>query len=309
MKPLMFSKTGKFWKGNLHTHSNRSDGLLSPDDLCQRYKDEGYNFLVISDHFVGLYNYPITKTSKFSDPKFTTILGAELHSGSSENGEIWHILAVGLPENFVPSNSPRFVPIDDQESGPEIAKRCFDAGAFVVIAHPQWSGLTLADARSIDAAHAVETYNHGCAVGTDRPDGFHTLDLLLSEGRKLTLVATDDAHFTEPDHFGGWVMVKSEQNTPESILESLKEGAFYSSQGPDFHDIEIKPDTVEVHSTPVSTVIIQGQGSAYVGIHGESLTSSQLSLERLKKSPWLRVTIIDHNGKRAWSNPFWRDQV
>ena len=124
MKPLMFSKTGKFWKGNLHTHSNRSDGLLSPDDLCQRYKDEGYNFLVISDHFVGLYDYPITKTSKFTDSEFTTILGAELHSGSSENGEIWHILAVGLPKNFAPSNSPRFVPIDDQESGPEIAARC-----------------------------------------------------------------------------------------------------------------------------------------------------------------------------------------
>ena len=50
MKPLAFSKSGKFWRGNLHTHSNHSDGLLSPDDLCQQYKDEGYNFLVISDH-------------------------------------------------------------------------------------------------------------------------------------------------------------------------------------------------------------------------------------------------------------------
>ena len=67
MKPLAFSKSGKFWRGNLHTHSNRSDGLLSPDDLCQSYKDEGYNFLVISDHFVGLYNYPITEPSDFYD--------------------------------------------------------------------------------------------------------------------------------------------------------------------------------------------------------------------------------------------------
>ena len=102
MKPLAFSKSGKFWRGNLHTHSNRSDGLLSPDDLCQSYKDEGYNFLVISDHFVGLYNYPITEPSDFYDPEFITILGAELHSGAAENGEIWHILAVGLPKDFVP---------------------------------------------------------------------------------------------------------------------------------------------------------------------------------------------------------------
>ena len=111
MKPLAFSKSGKFWRGNLHTHSNRSDGLLSPDDLCQRYKDEGYNFLVISDHFVGLYNYPVTEPSDFYDPEFSTILGAELHSGSTENGEIWHILAVGLPKDFSPTNSPNFVPV------------------------------------------------------------------------------------------------------------------------------------------------------------------------------------------------------
>ena len=306
MKPLAFSKSGKFWRGNLHTHSNHSDGLLSPDDLCQQYKDEGYNFLVISDHFVGLYNYPITEPSNFSHSDFVTVLGAELHSGSAENGEIWHILAVGLPKDFRPTNSPNFVPTDNQETGPEIAKRCVDAGAFVTIAHPQWSGLTLADARSIKSAHAVEVYNHGCAVSTDRPDGFHTLDLLLAEGRKLNLVATDDAHFSDPDYFGGWVMVKSNENSPVSILKSLKEGAFYSSQGPDLVDIEIGSDTAEVYSTPVSTVIIQGQGSAYVAQHGQSLVSTQLSLERLKKSPWLRVTVIDHNGKRAWSNPIWR---
>ena len=219
---------------------------------------------------------------------------------------LWHLLAVGLPKDFEPSNSPNFSPNNNQENANELAKRCFDSGAFISIVHPQWSGLTVSDAKTITCAHSVEIYNHGCAVSTDRPDGFHTLDLLLAEGRKLNLVATDDAHFADPDYFGGWVMVKSNGNSPDAILKSLKEGAFYSSQGPDLVDIEIEASSVEVHSTPVSTVIIQGQGSAYVVQHGKSLVSTQLSLERLKKSPWLRVTIIDHNGKRAWSNPIWR---
>ena len=101
-------------------------------------------------------------------------------------------------------------------------------------------------------------------------------------------------------------MVKSNENSSSSILEALKEGAFYSSEGPDLVDIEIEAGSVEVHSTPVSTVIVQGQGSEYVAQHGENLVSTKLSLERLKKSPWLRITVIDHNGKRAWSNPIWR---
>ena len=45
---------------------------------------------------------------------------------------------------------------------------------------------------TIEAAHAVEIYNHGCAIGCDREGGGHVLDLLLSEGRDLTLIATDD---------------------------------------------------------------------------------------------------------------------
>ena len=48
----------------------------------------------------------------------------------------------------------------------------------------------------------------------------------------------------------------------------------------------------------MSTVIVQGQGSAYVAQHGEALVSAELSLERLKNSPWLRVTVIDQYGKR-----------
>ena len=88
------------------------------------------------------------------------------------NGELWHILAVGLPEDFEPSHTPEFKPVDGQESGPEIAQRARDAGAFVAIAHPHWSGLTEADYKSIESAHAVEIYNTGCDRDCDRGYGF-----------------------------------------------------------------------------------------------------------------------------------------
>ncbi|MEO1308326.1 MAG: phosphotransferase, partial [Pseudomonadota bacterium] len=39
-----FSAPGRFWRGNLHTHSNRSDGALDPAEVCRRYKEEGYDF-------------------------------------------------------------------------------------------------------------------------------------------------------------------------------------------------------------------------------------------------------------------------
>jgi len=306
VQSLAFSAPGRFWRGNIHTHSTRSDGVLSPEEVCRRYQAEGYDFLALTDHFVGIWGYPIVDTKPMRNNGFTTILGAELHSGAMGNGELWHILAVGLPEDFAASNSPHFGPVEGQETGAELAARAVAAGAFVAIAHPQWSGLTLADARGLAAAHAVEVYNHGCAVGADRADGFGIADLLLSEGRALTLVATDDAHFTEPDHFGGWVMVKAEENTPEALLASLKAGTFYSSQGPELRDVRIEGKRVVVESSAVVSVIVQGAGTGAKAVHGHSMTRAEVPVERLDKSAWLRVTVIDAAGRRAWSNPIWR---
>ncbi|WP_394347653.1 CehA/McbA family metallohydrolase [Rhodobacter capsulatus] len=302
-----FTAPGRFWRGNLHCHSDRSDGALSPKEVCRRYAAEGYDFLALTDHFVGRYGYPITDTAQFRTEHFTTLPGAELHSGALENGELWHILAVGLPADFAPSHSPDFKPVAGQETGPDLAARAVAAGAFVAIAHPHWSGLSLADARSLAAAHAVEIYNHGCAIGADRGDGAVLADLLLTEGRRLGLIATDDAHFTEPDHFGGWVMVKAAENTPEALLPALKAGHFYASQGPDFRAIRFDGTAVEVDSSAVVSVIVQGQASATVARHGASMTRTRVSLDaRLTASPWLRVTVIDAAGRRAWSNPLWR---
>jgi hypothetical protein len=300
-----FSAPGRFWRGNLHTHSTRSDGVLKPDEVCRRYRDEGYDFLSLTDHFVGVYGYPIVDTRAFRSNRFTTIPGAELHSGPMANGELWHILAVGLPEDFTPPEAPDFGVHPGMESGPALAARAVAAGAFVAIAHPQWSGLTLADARSVTAAHAVEVYNHGCAAGCDRPDGFAINDLLLSEGRRLSLVATDDAHFHEPDHFGGWVMVKAEENDPEALVAALKAGHMYSSQGPEIRGVHIEASQVTVECSAAASVIVVGQGTAARATHGLSMTRASVGLERFRASPWIRVAVVDKAGRRAWSNPYW----
>ncbi|MEO0751343.1 MAG: CehA/McbA family metallohydrolase [Pseudomonadota bacterium] len=303
MSSLAFERPGRFWRGNLHTHSDLSDGVLTPQEVCRRYRAEGYDFISLTDHMIGHYGYPIADTRAFQGDGFMTIPGAELHSGAMQNGELWHILAVGLPYDFEPAHAPDFSAREDQESGAALAARAREAGAFVAIAHPEWSGLTTADARTIEAAHAVEVYNHGCAMGCDRPHGFYTLDQLLSEGRELTLCATDDAHFSEPDHFGGWVMVKAEENDPEALVAALKDGAYYASTGPEIHGVHWEEDAVVVESTAATAVIVQGHGSAARAEHGLSMTCTRVAYDRVGRSPWMRVTVVDAAGRRAWSQP------
>ncbi len=305
MSTEYFSLPGNFYRGNLHTHCTQSDGVLSPQEVCRRYQAEGYDFIAMTDHLVGLFNYPISDTSNYRNADFTTLIGAELHTGEMENGILWHLLAVGLPLDFIPPNAPNFKAVKGSESATSIALRAREAGAFVAIAHPHWSGMTLADAKTIEAAHAVEIYNYGCEVDNDRGESFQMLDRLLNSGRRLNLIATDDAHFNTPDHFGGWVMVKARTNTPDALLDALKAGHYYSSQGPQIHDIRMVGGDVEVDCSSSVTVIALGEGTATSTLHGKSMTTAKLSLKRLSHSPWIRITVIDQAGNRAWSNPIW----
>jgi hypothetical protein len=101
-------------------------------------------------------------------------------------------------------------------------------------------------------------------------------------------------------------MVKAEANEPEALVAALKAGRFYASQGPEIRAIEVTGRTVEVACTAAATVIVQGRGTAAVAEHGLSMTRASIPLSRFRDSPWLRVTVIDRAGRRAWSNPFWR---
>ncbi|ANP91215.1 phosphotransferase (plasmid) [Rhizobium leguminosarum] len=296
-----FDLPGRFYKGNLHTHSTESDGMLSPADLTEAYRLRGYDFLTISDHFMDRFGWSITDSRPFQTDTFSTLIGAELHVPRTSKWEIWHLLAVGLPLDFARPSA--------NENGPEIAARAAAAGAFVGIAHPAWYGLTEEDANTITAAHAVEIYNNNCELGFDKGDGWGLLDNLLLQGRRLTGFASDDAHFKFPDAFGGWIQVRAKSNDPASILSSLKQGHYYSSQGPEIHSIEITADQIIIRSSPIQRVSAGWHGNKSVCSVSADQTLTILERKPVSEVPRLRITITDRYGRKAWSNPIWMDTV
>lgn len=303
MHDLPFDKPGRFWKGNLHTHSTKSDGSLSPEAVCQYYEALGYDFLSITDHFIDRYGFPITDTTVHHTEDFTTILGAELHTGETEFGGTWHILANGLPTNFEQTKP--------DETGPELAQRALDAGAFVSVAHPSWYTLSPNDIIRLKDAHAIEVYNGTSHDHNDRVWSMDIAQLMLSMGYRFTLCATDDAHFPsrKSDVGLGWVHVKAEANTPTTLLEALKAGHYYSSTGPHIFNIEVTSNSVKVECSPATRIFLVGQGAAAVSSYGPSLRSASLNLSQFRDHKWVMVIVRDQAGNRAWSNPIWLDVV
>lgn len=310
MRIAPFSAPGRFWRGNLHTHSTLSDGALPPERVIEAYRDAGYDFIQLSEHFVERFHWPIADTRRWRVNDFTTLIGAELHAPATKVGELWHILAAGLPLDFAAPTAA--------ETGPEIAARARAQGAFVAIAHPAWSQLTIEDGRALASAHAVEIYNHGSAVENDRGDGFYLMDQLLNEGRRLSAIATDDAHFHHGDYdaFGGFVEVKAESLEPEALLEALKAGHFYSSQGPRLYDVSFSAGEASIECSPVQAITLVTGTSRALAKVGRQITGATFDLTQVARNnraagapaTWARATVIDAAGRRAWTNPIWVDE-
>jgi hypothetical protein len=330
-RPAPFDREGAFYRGNLHCHSDRSDGSIPPNEVIDVYKRLGYDFICLTDHFEAQYGWQVTDTSPWRDESFTTLIGAELSSpGPVRRGKYW-LGAAGLPLDFAPAG--------DGETGPQLARRAQQAGAFVSLLHPGFNATSLDDVEDLEAIDAVEIYNDGVQRAHDRGEGWYLAAEMLNQGRHLFGIASDDAHFAYGglDAVGGaWVMVRSRSLHPVSLLDALKSGAFYATSGPEIHDIIVDGREVEVHCSPAAVISMTGPGCLsrsvahhrwngrrlQVGEAGElacvkatqpeGITCARLSLDSPGEAAewglwsagdWWRVSVMDADGRRAWSNP------
>lgn len=303
---LLRSGEGRFWRGNLHCHSDRSDGLCAPEEVAAAYREAGYDFIALSDHFEEQYGWRITDTRDLRASGFTTLVGAELSSGPWRDGTTYWVSAVGLPPDF--GAPPAVDPAD-------VIRRARDAGAFVVLLHPRLNNLPVEAADRLpafDAIDAVEIYNHNnFGSAPDRADGAYMVDGLLERGRRILINAGDDAHFAFPgDRFGGWIEVWAETLDPSALLASLKSGSYYSTQGPRIERLELDGDRLHVSTSPAHAIALGGagdrwlDGSSVLNQHGGLVSAATFDLAAFRGS-YCRVTVVDADGRRAWSNPIW----
>lgn len=313
MRELLARGPGRFFRGNLHCHSTGSDGRLSPQEVVRVYREAGYDFLAITDHFEQRWDWPVTDTRVLRTPGFTTLVGAELSSADWSDPAVYWVAAVGLPADFAPP------PPGDHA---EAIRRAAAGGAFVTLLHPGLNGLRpelVERLPAFEAIDAVEVYTHQSWIY--RPDtaiAAPFLDALLAAGRRLGVSAADDAHFRDgPDAFGGWVEVFAHENDPDALLAALKAGAYYATQGPAIERLALDGEgdddgaRLHVRCSPSARILLTGPADrwrrwrwALAEPDGAPLTEAAFALSDFHGS-FCRVTVVDADGRRAWSNPIW----
>ena len=50
MRKYLLPESGNFYKVNMHSHTNYSDGVQSPEELKEIYKAQGYSAIAYTEH-------------------------------------------------------------------------------------------------------------------------------------------------------------------------------------------------------------------------------------------------------------------
>jgi len=291
-----FTLPGRFLKGNLHTHTKRSDGTLSPEETAALFRDRGhYDFLVLTDHRV------LAATDELCSEGFTVVPGVELHPGKNELGHAHHILCVGVagPAELAKLDSPQGV-----------LTAVSEAGGVCFMAHPRWHGCTFRDLMELEGYAGVEVFNTTCSALNGKGDSTVIWDDLLARGRRTLGVAVDDAHLGRMDYFGGWAMVRTDNTSAAGIVAALKAGAFYSSCGPEIRGLEVTKSRLKLECSPVRSIHIASRGpvgASFVDPGGALMDRLECKLGKM--DTYVRVQIVDASGMSAWTNPFYLDEL
>ena len=284
-----FTAPGNWYRGNLHTHSTASDGLRTPQEAADWYREQGYDFMAMTDHDV------LTDVAGLSAPGFLVLPGQEAHPDRNLLGEVYHLLAVG---------SQRGLAFDENTPVQEAIDALRDAGGLVFLAHPYWAGMTLPDMLPLQGLAGIEVYNTVCDLFAKGVSASHWDDL-LARGRLLWGLAVDDAHWFGGDSGRGWVWVKAPALTREDVLDALAAGCFYASQGPRIEAFEVAGGEVYVRCSQVRSIAfvsLLGHGRRYWATDDAHLLT-EAGFLRQKLRGYVRVECTDVQERMAWSPP------
>ena len=291
-----FDLPGKWWRGNLHSHTTISDGVGAPAYWVEQYRLQGYDFLALTDHdTIG--------DVRFDDGDDLLVLPGCEYDLEVAGGDRCHIVALNVNRE---NDAAGKMSVD------QIVTFIRDQGGLPMIAHPYWSGLSSALLLPFASqCFALEVFNSMCHNNVGKGIAETHWDELLSGSVPILGVACDDTH-SEVDAYQGWVMVKATELRRESIVSALSAGAFYSTQGPEIQECRVVEASdagratrqLVVRCSPATSITFKAHnacGRRFYDRDGGLLCDASFPIRGFER--FIRVVIEDSVGQRAWTQP------
>lgn len=324
-------ENAKQYKANLHSHSVHSDGHLTPEQLKEAYKKQGYSILAVTDH-EHLLNH-----SDLNDEDFILITAYEmyirtlpfnylsdsqahinLYSKTPDNKMLYYTPSI---TKYIPQEElktlcyhklveERQYSVDFLKQTIEDAKKC---GYIVCHNHPTWSLEDQSVASAYDGCFAMEIYNNDCYQLGYCEYNQHYYEYQLNRGLKMFPIASDDNHNPPngvQDSFGGFTYILAKEFGYGGIISALENGDFYASTGPRIYSLVADNGELSVTTSPAERIMFitdNHHRKAFIAKENESVNKASFNMNPTDK--WLRIEVVDDKGRRAFSRAFTFDEI
>lgn len=297
-----------FQRGNIHAHSNWSDGDRHPRDVYVWYRNHGFAFAALTDHNTRASPHTFKDVEK---PTFVIIAGEELTMTVKRTRV--HVNGLCTKRTIGGGKHPSM-----RAALVHAIEFVHAQGGVALVNHPNFDwALTAEDIHAAAGAELLEIYSSHPHVASDgdatHPSQEAIWETLLDKGDNIGSVAVDDAHYFNTDKPNksnpakpgmGWVEVFVPTADPNLICEALRHKQLYSSSGASLSRIRVTADSFSVWPKEEgATVEFIGDGGKVFekkdrGKDGE--TTYQLhGLERYVRA---RITLPD--GTKAWTQAY-----
>ena len=335
MKYLL-PRVPKYFRTNLHTHTNITDASVTAEQMKEFYKKRGYQILCISDHNV------IIDFSQLNDEDFLMLTGAEFNVNETDfqrgHSKSAHFNFIAKrPDNLWQPfryhkvwNSAEYLAkaqIDDmsqEHSAEAINAMIAEAnkrGFLVMYNHPCWSLHSYEDYSQYKGLWGMEISNTGSASYGDGYNG-NVYRELLNLGNRLFPVGADDSH-NERTVGGSWIMVGAEKLAYDSVIEALEKGDFYASTGPEIYDLTLEGTTLRFRCSDAAFVTVE-TGLRFAAkvrpvAPGKLLRGGEIDMKKwfdfckecapeTENRKWFRFIVHGPHCEYATTRAFWYDE-
>ena len=333
MKKYLLPQTGNFYKANLHCHSTVSDGCLTPEELKNIYKEQGYSVLAYTDHDV------LISHNDLADENFLPLNGYEMEVDEIKDGEFrfkktCHMCLIALDAdnmkqvcyhsskyffigdaiNYIDKiqtdGEPDFIREHTHECISEMMRRGREKGFFVTYNHPAWSLEDYSDYIGYNNMHAMEICNYGSFHAGYCDYNEKEYDDMLRAGKRIYCIAADDNHNKTSDSFGGFTMIKAEKLEYKTITNALMDGYFYASQGPEIYELWFEDGKINISCSEAEKIILHTASRRTKSVVSEDgKTVNNAVFDVLPEDGYVRITIVDVKGKCANTNAYFIDEL
>jgi len=275
--PADATRVGTGWfKGQLHTHSDQSDGDDTPEEVANWYKDHNYDFLVLSDHT------RVTPFEHFSEPGFLAMEGDEISCCSN------HVNAYKveeyIPGGTIQTNLNRVKAVDG------VAILNHPTGLYHLKHGDLMQGGPL--------LRIMEIYNSNPVHAG--PEDEALWDLLLSSGRPVLGVATDDMHSIDTNQAGkAWIVVKGTELTEDAIMDAIEGGEMYASTGVFLDEYTVDDERMFVDTFAADEIHFIGRGGRVLKV----VEGPVAEYEFVGNEGYVRAKAFQDGNKWAWMQP------